>query len=251
MKKNIFLLLSTVLVLIFSGCAKDPENLGYSKIMAVNTTPNRTNVDVFLDGIKANITPLGFGSNSIYYGVTPGSRGISVMGNITTSFLVGTTIFTTTSSSLFQQGNFDIKRNDATTPSYTLVIANRAETPELVLIEDDLTVPAAGKAGLRLIHAGPDAPRVNAYNGAATTPIFSATNGYGFKEYTGFTPIDALSTGSSYSIQIRNNTTGAILRTQTLTAVSGKLYTIILRGLVTADPLYPTNTLSSTLIGNN
>ncbi|MFX9721981.1 hypothetical protein ABTO99_18285, partial [Acinetobacter baumannii] len=75
--------------------------------------------------------------------------------------------------------------------------------------------------------------------------------GYGFKEYTGFTPIDALSTGSSYSIQIRNNTTGAILRTQTLTAVSGKLYTIILRGLVTADPLYPTNTLSSTLIGNN
>lgn len=251
MKKNIFLYFSTVLLILFTGCAKDPENLGFSKIMVVNTTPNRTNVDVFLDGTKANITPLTFGANSIYYGITPGSRSIAVMGNVTSSYLVGNTVATSTTTTLFQRGNFDIKRNDAVTPSYTLVATNRAETPELILIEDDLTVPAVGKAGLRLIHASPDAPRVNAFIGTATTPIFAGGTGFGFKDYTGFTPIDALSTGTSYSIQIRNNTTGSVLRTQTLTAVSGKLYTIVLRGLVTADPIFPSNTLSSTLIGNN
>jgi hypothetical protein len=251
MKKNILFLFSAALVLLFTGCAKDPENLGYSKIMAVNTTPNRTSVDIFLDGTKANITPLTFGANSNYYGITPGNRGIYVMGNVVSSFLIGNTVSLFTTTTLFQQGNFTIKRNDAFTPAYTLLIANRAESPELVLIEDDLTVPVAGKAGLRLIHAGPDAPRVNAFIGTATTPIYSAPNGYGFKEFTSFSPIDALSTGTSYSIQIRDASTGAVLRTQTLTAVSGKLYTIVLRGLVTVDPLFPSNTLSSTLIGNN
>jgi hypothetical protein len=251
MKRNKFLILIISLSSLFVGCAKDPENLGFSKIMIVNTTPNRTSIDIFFDGTKANITPLGFGANSNYYGITPGDRGIYVMGNVVSNFLTGTTISQFVTTTLFQQGNFNIKRNDASTPAYTLLVANRAETPELVLIEDDLTVPATGKAGLRLINAGSDAPRVNAFIGTATTPIYSATTGYGFKEFTSFAPIDALTTGTSYSIQIRNVTTNAVVRTQTLTAVSGKLYTIVLRGLVTADPIFPANTISSTLIGNN
>lgn len=249
MKRNLLIILISFATLSLIGCAKDPQNLGYSRVMFVNGIPNVSNMDILVDNVKQNIVPINFGANTIYYGITPGQRSILINGNLQVNLPNGLTQIA--SSTQFQQGVFTIDRNDNVMPNYTLIAANTTRNPEFIFVQDDLTTPASGNAGIRIIHAGPDAPRVNAFIGAGTTPIFSASNGFGYKEFSSFTAIPALSTGTSYSIQIRNSSTGAVLRTQTLTATSGKLYTIILRGLVAADPSFPTNTLSSTLVGNN
>lgn len=236
MKKNFLVVLVLFGINFIIGCAKDPIDPGYARYMIVNAAPDLPNIDVFVDNFKQNITPIGFGSNTIYNGITPGSRIISVKtGGI---------------NSVFSQSTYNVKLNEANRPNYTLIAANLASAPDLIWIEDDLTIPAAGKASLRIIHASSDAPALNAYVGTATTPIFPAAS-YRYKEFSAFVPIDALVTGTSYSVQIRNVATNAVLRTQTFTAVSGKIYTIIVRGLVTPSFAYPANTLSSTFVGNN
>ncbi len=236
MKKNFLVVLVLFGINFIIGCAKDPIDPGYARYMIVNAAPDLPNIDVFVDNFKQNITPIGFGSNTIYNGITPGSRIISVKtGGI---------------NSVFSQSTYNVKLNEANRPNYTLIAANLASVPDLIWIEDDLTIPAAGKASLRIIHASSDAPALNAYVGTATTPIFPAAS-YRYKEFSAFVPIDALVTGTSYSVQIRNVATNAVLRTQTFTAVSGKIYTIIVRGLVTPSFAYPANTLSSTFVGNN
>lgn len=236
MKKNFLLVLVLASINFMIGCAKDPIDPGYARYMIVNAAPDLANIDVFVDDFKQNISPIAFGSNTIYNGITPGSRTIAVkLGGI---------------NSVFSQATYSVKLNEANRPNYTFVASNLSSTPDLIWIEDDLTLPAVGKANLRIINASSDAPALNAYNGTATTPIFSAAS-YKYKEFSPFVPIDALSTGTSYSVQIRNVATNAVLRTQTFTAVAGKIYTIIVRGLVTPTFAYPANTLSSTFVGNN
>ena len=128
---------------------------------------------------------------------------------------------------------------------YTLLAVNKIQNAELVWIQDNLTTPASNKAHLRIIHASEDAPAVNAFVGTATTALFPTA--ISFKGVTNFIALDATLLGTSYSIQISN----AIVRTQPMTAVAGKIYTIVVRGSVTPSPWVPANTVSSTLVANN
>lgn len=238
MKKNILLILSLLVIILVTGCVKDPIDPGYARFMIINTVPDLSGIDCYVDNEKQNVLSIGFGSNTVYNGITPGQRGI--------------TITPAGTKNVFKENIYSVANTPLKLATYTFLALNRTSAAELLWIEDDLTLPAAGKAHLRIIHAGPDAPRVNAFVGAATTPIFSAAaTGFGYKEFSSFVPIDATSLGTSYSIQLRNTSTNAIVRTQPMTAVAGKIYTIVLRGLVTADPAFPLNTISSTLVGNN
>ncbi len=237
MKKNKLQILSLFTVLAFSGCVKDPEDPGYARYMIVNAAPDLPNIDVFVDNEKQNIVPINFGSNTIYNGITPGDRGI--------------TVTTGGTKNVFAEARYKVANNAAVIPTYTFLALHRQASAELLWIEDDLTLPAAGKAHLRIIHASPDAPRVNAFVGAAIAPIFTSANGFGYKDVTGFVPIDATNLGIVYSIQIRNSVTNAIVRTQPMTAIAGKIYTIVVRGLVSPPANFTLNSLSSTLVTNN
>lgn len=236
MKKNALFFLGLAISLFFFGCTKDPGNPGFARYMYLNAIHDVANTDFYADNFKQNITPISFGSNTIYNGITPGDRTIAVKFGF-----VNITI---------TQKVFNVKLNETNRPNYTLIASNSSATPDLIWIEDDLALPAAGKSGLRIINASPDAPSLNAYIGTATTPIFPAAS-YAYKAFSAFTSIDAAVTGTSYSIQIRNVASGAVLRTQTMTATSGKLYTIVVRGMVTPSVIFPSYVISSTLIGNN
>ena len=236
MKKNALFFLGLSISIFFAGCAKDPENPGYARYMYLNAIHDVVNTDFYADNFKQNITPIAFGSNTIYNGITPGDRLIAIKLGLVNSTIT--------------QKVFNIKLNEANRPNYTLIASNSTASPDLIWIEDDLTLPAAGKSGLRIINASPDAPSLNAYVGTALVPIFPAAS-YAYKSFSAFTPIDATVTGTSYSIQIRNVSNGAVLRTQTMTATAGKLYTIVVRGLVTPSFAFPGYVLSSTLVGNN
>ncbi len=237
MKKNRLIILGLLAVLAFSGCVKDPEDPGYARYMIVNAAPDIPNIDVFVDNEKQNIIPINFGANTIYNGVTPGDRGITVT--------IGGT------KNVFAEARYMVANNASVIPTYTFLALHRQASAELLWIQDDLSLPAAGKAHLRIIHASPDAPRVNAFVGASVSPIFIAATGFGYKEVSSFVPIDATNLGVVYNIQIRNAITNAVVRTQPMTAIAGKIYTIVVRGLVTPPANYTLNSLSSTLVTNN
>lgn len=236
MKKNLLILAGLFSTLLFSSCAKDPANPGYAQYMFINAAPDvAAGLDFYVGDLKQNILPIAFGSNTIYNSTTPGNKAITVR-------IAGQqTVFSTNTYNVS-----DLRDQPA---RYTLLAVNKIQNAELVWIQDNLTIPAAGKAHLRIIHASEDAPAVNAFNGTATTALFPSA--ISFKGSTGFIALEATLLGTSYSIQIRNAATNAVVRTQPMTAVAGKIYTIVVRGSVTPSPWVPANTVSSTLVPNN
>lgn len=236
MKKYIVYIAGLFSVLFFSGCAKDPVNPGYAQYMFINAAPDvAAGLDFFVGDLKQNILPIAFGSNTIYNSTTPGNKDITVrMAGLPT---------------IFSTGKFSVSDLRDQPARYTLIAANKLENAELLWFQDNLTAPASGTAHLRIIHASGDAPAVNAFVGTATTPLYGSAVSY--RGASSFVALDATLLGTAYSIQIRNAATNALIRTQTMTAVSGKIYTIIIRGSVTPSPWLTANTVSSTLVANN
>jgi hypothetical protein len=236
MKKNMLFIAGLFSVLLFSSCAKDPANPGYAQYMFMNAAPDVVaGLDFYVGDLKQNILPIAFGSNTIYNSTTPGNKAIRVT-------IAG-------QQTVFSANNYNVTDLRDQPARYTLLAVNKLQNAELVWIQDNLTTPAANKAHLRIIHASADAPTVNAFIGTATTALYPAA--IAFKGATSFVALDATLLGTSYSIQIRNATTNAVIRTQPMTAVSGKIYTIIVRGSVTPSPWAPANTVSTTLVANN
>ncbi|OYZ03054.1 MAG: hypothetical protein B7Y37_01040 [Sphingobacteriia bacterium 28-36-52] len=236
MKKNLSFILGIFSLLLFTSCVKDPINPGYAQYMFINAAPDvAAGVDFFVGDLKQNILPIAFGSNTGYNSTTPGTKSIRVT-------IAG-------QQTVFSANNYNVSDLRDQPARYTLLAVNKIQNAELVWIQDNLTTPAAGKAHLRIIHASADAPAVNAYVGTATTAIFPSA--LSFKGSSSFVPLNATLLGTPYSIQIRNATTNAIIRTQPMTAVSGKIYTIVVRGSVTPSPWLPANTVSTTLVANN
>ncbi len=236
MKKNMLFIAGLFSVLLFTSCAKEPVNPGYAQYMFINAAPDVVaGLDFFVGDLKQNILPIAFGSNTGYNSTTPGTK------EITVKFAGQPTLFSTNKYNVS-----DLRDQPA---RYTLMAVNKLQNAELLWFQDNLTTPANDKAHLRIIHASADAPAINAFSGSSTTALYPAPISY--KTATSFIALNATLRGTSYSIQIRNATTNAIIRSQPMTAVSGKIYTIVVRGAVTPSPWAPANTVSTTLVANN
>jgi hypothetical protein len=103
-----------------------------------------------------------------------------------------------------------------------------------ILVQDDLTTPAAGKAHIRFFHLSPGAPAVTVgvLNGATFTGVF---NNRSFETQAtatanqAFTPVDA----GTYTFDVRlPGTTTSVLTVPGVNLAAGKIYTVFARGVV-------------------
>ncbi len=96
---------------------------------------------------------------------------------------------------------------------------------EAVVLEDNLTTPASGKAHVRFIHLSPNAPAVD-----ITTNTGAVVFGnYVFKQASAFTPLDA----GTYDLQVRlAGTSTVVLDLSGISLTAGKIYTVFAKGLV-------------------
>ncbi|MEY3343704.1 MAG: hypothetical protein RL090_1388, partial [Bacteroidota bacterium] len=110
--------------------------------------------------------------------------------------------------------------------SYSVFAVNTVANIEALVVEDDLSTPASGKAHVRFIHLSPDAPAVDiALDGAAV--VFPDVT---FKEYTDFTPLDA----GSYDLEVRVAGTSTVaLDLDPINLQAGKIYTVFAKGTLT------------------
>jgi hypothetical protein len=165
-------------------------------------------VDVLVDGTKVNSAALNFPDNTAYLEVEAGTRNLKVnVAGTTTTVINADVPFT-------KDMNYSVFAVDSVSQISAIVLA------------DDLTAPAAGKAHVRFVHLSPDAPAVDVAVASSGAVVFGNK---AFKEYTAFTPLDA----GAYNLDVRvAGTTTVALVLPTITLEAGKIYTVFAKGFL-------------------
>jgi hypothetical protein len=199
--------------LTMAACSDDDNPVAglqqTSNVMIVHASPDAPGVDIIVDDAKA-LTDLAFPSNSGYVSLNAGTRNVKV--NVAGS---NTTVI---------EADLDLDAD----VNYTVFAINSVANIEPLVLVDDLTAPAAGKAHVRFVHLSPDAPAVD----VAVTGGPLVFGDVAFGEVIGFAPLDA----ASYDLEVRvAGTSTVVLSLPGITLGSGKIYTVFAKGFVTDD----------------
>jgi hypothetical protein len=198
-------------ITVFTGCSDDEvmtpaPTPSTAKVLVTHASPDAPGVDLLVDNVIA-ATNLTFPNSTAYSTLNSGTRNVKV--NVT-----GT-------STTALQANLNL----AADKNYSVFAVNNVSMIEAVVLEDNLTSPASGKAHVRFIHLSPNAPAVD----------ITLTNGtvvfgdYIFKEASAFTPLDA----GTYNLQVRlQGTSTVVLDLPGIVLTNGKIYTVFAKGLV-------------------
>ena len=192
-----------------SGCSDDDNGVSspeVSNVKIVHASPDAPGVDILVDNAKA-VSNLEFPDNTGYVNLEAGDRNVKINA-------AGTEVTV-------------INENFMLTPNmtYSVFAVDSLSRITVLVLADDLTAPAAGKAHIRFIHLSPNAPAVDiAVTGGPV--VFSD---YIFKEYSAFTPLDA----ATYNLEVRlSGTSTVVLPLPGIQLESGKIYTVIDKGFV-------------------
>jgi hypothetical protein len=202
------LALAAVAVFALSACSNDDSNpvapAATGRVMAVHASPDAPAVDLLVDGSVAG-SGLAFPANTGYLSVGSGTRNLKVN--------VGGTATTV----------IDANLPVASGTSYTVFAADSVAKVAPVVLTDDLTTPAAGKAHVRFVHLSPNAPAVDV--GLQGGGVLFADRA--FKQFTPFTPVDA----GTYDLEVRLAGTGTVvLPLPGIALAPGRIYTVFARG---------------------
>lgn len=197
-------------VLPLAGCGKDENNpvapAQQARVMAVHASPDAPAVDLLVDGTVAG-SGLAFPGNTGYLTVNAGTRNVKVNVSGTSTTVI------------------DADLPVAAGANYSVFATGPVASIGALVIADDLTTPASGKAHVRFVHLSPDAPAVDvAVTGG---PVVFANRA--FREYSAFTPVDA----GTYELEVRPAGSAAVvLDLPAITLQAGKIYTVFARGFV-------------------
>ena len=109
--------------------------------------------------------------------------------------------------------------------AYSVFAINTVANLTPLVLEDNLTTPAEGKAHVRFIHLSPNAPAVD-ITLMDGTMVFSDIE---FSEYIDFTPLDA----GIYNLQVRvHGTETVVLELPGIELLNQNIYTVFAKGLV-------------------
>ena len=224
MKKATFLKSSLALLAlsIFAvSCKKEKDETpaATAKVNVIHASPDAPGVDLLVDNAKVNTSALTFPNATGYLSVNAGTRNIKVNAAGTTTTVINADI------------PFTKDKN------YSVYAINKLASIGAILVEDDLTAPATGKAHVRFFHLSPDAPAVTVgvLNGGTFTGVFSNRS---FETQTtatanqAFAPVDA----GTYNFDVRlAGTTTSVLTLTGITLQAGKIYTVFAKGLVSGS----------------
>jgi hypothetical protein len=229
---TLILALCSFLTVSLTGCMDNDNNLPQPQPVAYvsfyHGSPNVPDLDLLIDNQRINSQAFKYTNYSNYLNFVPGSRKIKFTPTNAANAFIDTTL--------------TFKENKV----YSLFVVDRLQNVDLMVVQDSIIVPTAGKAGIRVVHLSPDAPAVDVVTtgtGSTPTPLFTNLN---FKA----APLFKEFTSGTYTLQVKKAGTNEILLTVPNVALdSGKDYSLILRGFVT-PPTGNTNVLSMQSIRN-
>ncbi|MFI5138666.1 MAG: DUF4397 domain-containing protein [Sphingobacteriales bacterium] len=215
--------------ILLTSCLKENKSPGSTAPLAllsfIQASPDQQPLDFYLNNNKVNADPVYYGNNINYVSAYAGTR-------IANFYTTGTT-------NNILSGTITLNPNTA----YSLFLANKPTSPEIVLLTDTLNAPAAGFASVRFINLCPDAPAPVSLDIQGLQTL--ATN-VPYKSYTTFIPLNGK---KSYTFEARQGTTNTILATlPNVTLAAGSVYTIWFGGLGASTN--NTDKLSLNLVNN-
>jgi hypothetical protein len=229
MKRWMKLLMLVVMpAIVLTSCDDDDDDdMGLNEtasVMVVHASPDAPGVDLLIDNTKVNTAALNYPDNTGYLDVQAGRRNVKVNAAGTSTTVI--------------DANVDLTRDR----NYSIFAINTLSSIEPLVLEDDLTAPASGKAHVRFVHLSPDAPAVDV--AVTNGPVLFSNRA--FKSATAFTPVDA----ASYNLEVRlAGTQTVVLTVPNVQLTSGSIYTIFARGFV-APPANNANALGAEIIVN-
>ena len=222
------MLLAIMPAIVLTSCDDDDDDgMGLNEtasVMVVHASPDAPGVDLLVDNNKVNTAALTFPNNTGYLDVNAGRRNVKVNAAGTSTTVI--------------DANLDLEEDQ----NYSVFAINTLSNIEALVLEDDLTAPASGKAHVRFVHLSPDAPAVDI--AVTNGPVLFSNRA--FKSATAFTPVDA----ASYDLEVRlAGTNTVVLSVPGVQLASGRIYTIFARGFVT-PPAGNNNSLGAEVIIN-
>jgi hypothetical protein len=207
--KKLFTLFGTLFVLvalIIPGMAYAQQ----ARVRVVHASPDAPAVDVWVNDTKAF-------SNAPFKGITDyaslgtGTYNVKVVpAGATEPVVIG--------------ADLTLEAKD-----YTVVAVGKLENIEPLVLVDNNSAPAAGKAHVRFVHASPDAPAVDiAVKGG---PVLFGN--VAFKGVGDYLPVDA----GTYDLEVRLAGTDTVaLNVPGLSLKDGTVYTVFAMGLAGGEP---------------
>ena len=204
------LLISTILVLSFATAATALA-AGEPRVRVVHASPDAPAVDVWVNGnIAFSNAP--FEGITDYASLAPGTFNVQVVPTGATEPVV-----------------IDADLELAADTDYTVVAVGLLADIEPLVLVDNNSAPAAGKAHVRFVHASPDAPAVDI--AVAGGPVLFAD--VPFKGVGDYLPVDA----GAYDLEARLAGTDTVaLSVPGVTLEAGTVYTIFAMGLAGGEP---------------
>jgi len=210
MNNKISILISAILVagmMVFSSCDKDDDKT-YANLLVAHASPDGPGVDLLINDDKQNSAALTYPNNTGYLEVETGTRNIKVN-------VAGTSTTVINADLTFEKDK-----------NYSVFAVDSVSSISAIVLVDDLTTPAAGKAHVRFVHLSPNAPAVDVAVASSGAVVFGDVV---FKEATAFTPLDA----GTYLLDVRVAGTGTVaLVLPAITLQAGKIYTVFAKGFL-------------------
>jgi hypothetical protein len=233
----------TLSIFFVTSCKPDSDPVvvkEYGKIMLFNGAVGAAALDLYVNGTKTNATSLAYGTNSPYTQIEAGTAGHKIL----TKTVTGATIDSVPA----------LKANKDVGYSYYAYKDNdAASTVRVLATTDALTLPAAGKGKVRLVHLISDIPLNGGVDVEAVTPttgVATSRNDFTnvkFKESRDFIEIAK----GTYDLKVKSTgTTNVLFTVPNVTIVEGKITTLVAHGLsvkINTDP----QTNKVTIIANN
>jgi hypothetical protein len=210
--KTAALICSILLLQLLSSCVKSnttaPSVTTPAAIVTViQASPDEPAVNFLFNGIVTGQNGLLYGQGIDYFAITPAA--------LTASFATYKTDSTLVS----------VSETFAVNNAYSLFLDNKATSPGILLLTDTLVSPAKGNASVRFVDLSPDAPTANLVIQGGKTLVTNRS----FQGYSSFLPISG---SASYTFNIVNASTGAVLTSlSNVTLTDGSVYSILFEGL--------------------
>jgi hypothetical protein len=210
--KYIFIALTLSGLLI--SCDKDETPQSTSSVNVIHASPDAPGVDLLVDNLKVNTVALNFPDATGYLKVVAGTRNIKVNATGTSTSVINANL-------TFSADKF-----------YSVYAYNLLASIGAFLVEDNLSIPAAGQSHIRFFHLSPDAPvvTVGILSGTTFTPVFANRS---FETQAtasanqSFTPVAA----GTYTIDVQASG-ASVLTLSNIVLQAGKIYTVFAKGLV-------------------
>ena len=209
------LLLVLAASFVFWSCSKDESedvDNNETKVMLVHASPNAPAVDVSINNNKV-ASNLSYPGNTDYIAINPGANNIKVA-------LAGTSL-----------NAIDTNINLTANGAFSIFAIDSVSKGKAVIVADNLTAPAAGKAHVRFFHFSPNAPAIDI--AVAGGPVLFSNRSFNDQaantSFSNFTAVDA----GTYNFEVRPaGSSTVMIPVSNVKLDAGKIYTVFAKGFV-------------------